>query len=62
MNLSLWMQRHRRSLLFLALMLALGGIASAFLMPVALFPNVAFPRVQVTLDAGDRPADRWRWR
>jgi multidrug efflux pump subunit AcrB len=23
-----------------------------------LFPNVAFPRVQVTLDAGDRPADQ----
>jgi len=53
-----WMQLHRRSLLFLALMLAIGGIASAFLMPVALFPNVAFPRVQVTLDAGDRPADQ----
>src|SRR6185437_2724900 len=52
------MQLHRRSLLFLALMLALGGIASAFLMPVALFPNVSFPRVQVTLDAGDRPADQ----
>jgi CzcA family heavy metal efflux pump len=52
------MQRHRRSLLFLALMLALGGIASALWMPVALFPNVAFPRVQVTLDAGDRPADQ----
>jgi len=50
------MQRHRRSLLFLALMLTLGGIASALWMPVALFPNVAFPRVQVTLDAGDRPA------
>jgi len=53
-----WMQRHRRSLLFLALMLAIGGIASALLMPVALFPNVAFPRVQVSLDAGDRPADQ----
>jgi CzcA family heavy metal efflux pump len=52
------MQRHRRSLLFLALMLAIGGIASALLMPVALFPNVAFPRVQVSLDAGDRPADQ----
>lgn len=52
------MQRHRRSLLFLTLMLAIGGIASALLMPVALFPNVAFPRVQVTLDAGDRPADQ----
>ncbi|HVC18198.1 MAG TPA: efflux RND transporter permease subunit [Rhodanobacter sp.] len=58
MSITVWMQRHRRSLLFLALMLALGGIASALMMPVALFPNVAFPRVQVTLDAGDRPADQ----
>ena len=58
MNVTVWMQQHRRSLLFLALMLALGGIASALMMPVALFPNVAFPRVQVTLDAGDRPADQ----
>lgn len=58
MSVSRWMQRHRRSLLFLAFMLAVGGIASAFLMPVALFPNVAFPRVQLTVDAGDRPADQ----
>ncbi|MFC5439307.1 efflux RND transporter permease subunit [Rhodanobacter ginsenosidimutans] len=52
------MQRHRRSLLFLVFMLAVGGIASAFFMPVALFPDVAFPRVQMSLDAGDRPADQ----
>ena len=58
MNFSVWMQRHRRSLLFLAFMLAMGGIASAFFMPVALFPNVAFPRIQMTIDAGDRPADQ----
>lgn len=58
MSITAWMQRHRRSLLFLALMLAIGGIASALRMPVALFPNVAFPRVQVSLDAGDRPADQ----
>jgi len=57
-SITAWMQRHRRSLLFLLLMLAIGGIASALLMPVALFPNVAFPRVQLTLDAGDRPADQ----
>lgn len=58
MSITAWMQQHRRSLLFLALMLAIGGVASAFLMPVALFPNVAFPRVQLTLDSGDRPADQ----
>lgn len=52
------MQRHRRSLLFLALMLAIGGLVSALRLPVALFPNVAFPRVQVSIDAGDRPADQ----
>ncbi|GLQ46175.1 multidrug ABC transporter [Dyella lipolytica] len=58
MSITAWMQRHRRSLLFLVLMLAIGGIASAVFMPVALFPNVAFPRVQLALDAGDRPADQ----
>ena len=58
MSLTAWMQLHRRSLLFLALMLTIGGMVSAFLMPVALFPNVAFPRVQVTLDASDQPADQ----
>ncbi|TPG09866.1 efflux RND transporter permease subunit [Rhodanobacter glycinis] len=58
MSVTEWMQGHRRSLLFLILMLTIGGIASALFMPVALFPNVAFPRVQLTLDAGDRPADQ----
>ena len=58
MSIAAWMQRHRRSLLFLVLMLAVGGVASAVFMPVALFPNVAFPRVQLALDAGDRPADQ----
>ena len=58
MSITAWMQRHRRSLLFLVSMLAIGGLASAVFMPVALFPNVAFPRVQLALDAGDRPADQ----
>jgi len=53
-----WMHKHRRALLFLALMLMLGGLASAFKMPVSLFPSVAFPRVKLTLDAGDRPANQ----
>jgi len=55
---TLWMHAHRRSLLFLCLVLALGGVAAAFGLPVSLFPDVSFPRVQVTLDAGDRPADQ----
>ena len=55
MNASLWLQRHRRSVLFLVLLLAAGGILSAFKLPVGLFPDVSFPRVVVSVDAGVRP-------
>jgi CzcA family heavy metal efflux pump len=47
--------RRRRSLLTLLGILVAAGIAAAFLMPVGLFPNVLFPRIAVTIDAGDRP-------
>src|SRR5579875_3364957 len=58
MNIAAWFQAHRRSLLFLILILALGGLAAAFNLPVSLFPDVSFPRVRVTIDAGDRPASQ----
>lgn len=58
MTLSGWIQRHRRSLLFLLALLVLGGVYSATRLPVALFPHVAFPRVEIYADAGDRPAKR----
>ncbi|MHB1231069.1 MAG: efflux RND transporter permease subunit [Burkholderiales bacterium] len=57
MNFTQWMQGHRRSILFLLVLLALAGALAAFKLPVTLFPNVDFPRVLVSLDAGDRPAD-----
>jgi CzcA family heavy metal efflux pump len=56
-NFSLWVQEHRRSILFLVLVLAMGGAVVSFKLPVALFPNVDFPRVVVSLDAGDRAAE-----
>ncbi|KXS32706.1 MAG: Cation efflux system protein CusA [Candidatus Gallionella acididurans] len=58
MNITGWIQFHRRSILFLLAMLAAGGILAAFSLPVSLFPTVDFPRVVVTLDAGDRPAEQ----
>ena len=58
MSMSDWMQTHRRSILFFLSMLAAAGLFAAFKLPVALFPNVDFPRVVVTLDAGDRPAEQ----
>lgn len=53
-----WMQAHRRSILFLLALLVLGGVAGALKLPVALFPRISFPRIDVSLDAGDRPADQ----
>jgi CzcA family heavy metal efflux pump len=57
MSFTQWVQAHRRSILFFLAMLALAGAFAAFRLPVTLFPKVDFPRVLVSLDAGDRPAD-----
>ena len=56
MDLAAWIRRHRRSILFLVVLLAAGGGISALRLPVTLFPHVQFPRIQVKLEAGDRPA------
>jgi multidrug efflux pump subunit AcrB len=58
MNFGQWMQTHRRSLLFVIALLAIAGALTAFRLPISLFPNVAFPRAVVSLDAGDRPAEQ----
>lgn len=58
MNLMTWLRAHQRALLFLCVLLTLGGVASVFRLPVALFPDVQFPRVVVSFDAGDRPAEQ----
>ena len=58
MNFGQWMQVHRRSLLFIVVMLAGAGALSAFRLPISLFPNVQFPRAIVKLEAGDRPAEQ----
>lgn len=53
-----WFRQHRRSVLFLAALLAAGGLASIPGMPVSLFPIADFPRVVVNIDAGDRNAEQ----
>ncbi|MDA8416211.1 MAG: efflux RND transporter permease subunit [Betaproteobacteria bacterium] len=53
-----WILLHRRSLLFFLVSLVVAGVFSAFHLPVTLLPQVDFPRVEVTLDAGDRPAEQ----
>jgi hypothetical protein len=38
------------------ILLTLGGIASALSLPVSLFPQIDYPRVVVSIDAGERDA------
>src|SRR5205809_6818515 len=58
MSFTAWAHSHARSILFLLGTLALAGAVASFSLPVGLFPRVSFPRVRITLDAGDRPAEQ----
>lgn len=58
MNFMHWLRAHRRSVLFLAALLAVAGLVSVPSVPVSLFPITDFPRVVVNLDAGDRNAEQ----
>lgn len=51
-----WTVQHRRSLLFLIVVAISGGVVSILQLPVSLFPHVSFPRIEVSVDAGVRPA------
>ncbi len=53
-----WLSAHRGSVLFLLIAATVGGLFAAVRLPVGLFPAIDFPRIQVTLDSGDRPVDR----
>lgn len=53
-----WLIAHRGSVLFLLVAATVGGLFAALKLPVSLFPTIDFPRIQVTVDSGDRPVDR----
>ena len=48
------LSRHARSLWLAMLLLTLGGVMGALRLPVALFPQIDYPRVVVAVDAGER--------
>src|SRR5665213_2884294 len=58
MSVTGWLHSHARSMVFLLAVLIAAGVFGGLSLPVALFPQVSFPRVRVSLDAGDRPAER----
>ena len=53
-----WLSAHVRSILFAFILLILAGLGAALRLPVSLFPHIDFPRVLVSIDAGDRAADQ----
>lgn len=53
-----WLSAHVRSVLFAFVLLSVAGLGAAPRLPVSLFPHIDFPRVVVSIDAGDRAADQ----
>ena len=53
-----WLSGHVRSVILAFVLLTLAGLAAAFKLPVSLFPHIDFPRVVISVDAGDRAADQ----
>jgi len=53
-----WAHFHRRSILFALSLITIAGFFVIYSTPVSLFPQVTFPRVVISLNAGDMPAER----
>lgn len=49
-----FLQRHRASIALAVLLVTLGGLLAALKLPVALFPQIDYPRVVVSIEAGER--------
>jgi multidrug efflux pump subunit AcrB len=47
---------HARALWLATILLTIGGVAAALALPVSLFPFISYPRVVVSVDAGERDA------
>jgi CzcA family heavy metal efflux pump len=58
MNFAGFIAQHSRSIVLVAVAVAIAGVVSAVSLPVGLFPQVSFPRVVVDLEAGSRPSDQ----
>ena len=53
-----WLSNHVRSVVLAFVVLTLAGLGAALKLPVSLFPHIEFPRLVVSVDAGDRAADQ----
>src|SRR5215468_7631763 len=53
-----WFTRFSKPLIFLIMALAILGVYVAFTIPVAVFPEVDFPRIVIGIDNGVMPIDQ----
>jgi len=51
-----FLRAHARAIWFAAILLTLTGLVAATRLPVSLFPHIDYPRVVVSIEAGDRDA------
>ena len=58
MNFVSWVEHHRRSLVVLAVALAIAGVVAILKMPYGVYPVISFPRVRIEIDSGTRPAQQ----
>ncbi|WP_337190995.1 efflux RND transporter permease subunit [Qipengyuania algicida] len=49
---------HARTIWLAILLLTIGGVVSATQLPVSLFPHINYPRVKISVDAGERDPAR----
>ena len=52
------LRRHSRSIWFCVFLVTLAGLFAAVRLPVTLFPHIDYPRVVVSIDAGERGAEQ----
>ncbi|MEO7681009.1 MAG: efflux RND transporter permease subunit [Sphingomonas sp.] len=52
------MQRHQRSIWLSVFLVTLAGLVAATRLPVTLFPHIDYPRIVVSIDAGERDAEQ----
>ena len=57
-NLASFGLHHRRAIALVAVILAAAGLQGYLILPKAIFPSMAFSRVEVTVTRGDTPAEQ----
>ena len=58
MDISKFFETHRKGIIFLSVVLAAIGIILLNTMPVAIFPEITFPRLVILADNGDMPIEK----